>query len=99
MSSHRPSAPVQGLHAWLAWEPNPVVVPPPVTAAYRKYQSQGFEVIGISLNHDPARLAALVKEYDDKTVRCHRRGGGAASSPPSPRHGRTRGSQRGTDAE
>ena len=40
-----------------------LVVPPPVTAVYqKKYQPQGLEVIGISLNHDPARLAALVKE-------------------------------------
>jgi RNA polymerase sigma factor (sigma-70 family) len=48
---------------WQASEPAPAVVLPSVTAAWQKYQPQGFEVIGISLNHDPARLAAFVKEH------------------------------------
>jgi len=48
---------------WEAWEPAPAVVLPAVTDAWRKYQPQGFEVIGISLNHVPSRLAAFVKDH------------------------------------
>ncbi len=46
---------------WATWCPPCRAELPNVLAAYRKYHDQGFEIIGISLDQDQAKLASFTK--------------------------------------
>lgn len=48
---------------WAAWSPASARALPDVIAAYDKYRSQGFEVIGISMDQNPEGATAQEKEY------------------------------------
>lgn len=47
---------------WATWCGPCIGELPNVMAAYEKYKSQGFEIIGISLDNDKAKLEAFIKE-------------------------------------
>ena len=47
---------------WATWCPPCVGELPNVIAAYQKYHRQGFEIVGISLDQDQAKLTAFLKE-------------------------------------
>lgn len=47
---------------WATWCPPCVLELPKIQEAYNKYHDQGFEVVGISLDEDKARLEQFVKE-------------------------------------
>ena len=47
---------------WATWCPPCVGELPNVIAAYEKYHRQGFEIVGISLDQDQAKLTAFLKE-------------------------------------
>ena len=47
---------------WATWCGPCVAELPNVLAAYQKYHDKGFEIIGISLDKDPAALTAFLKE-------------------------------------
>lgn len=50
------------LDFWATWCPPCVHEMPSVVAAYNKYHSQGFEIIGISLDRDKAKLRNFIKD-------------------------------------
>jgi thiol-disulfide isomerase/thioredoxin len=47
---------------WATWCPPCIVELPNVLAAYQKYHDKGFEIIGISLDKDKARLEDFLEE-------------------------------------
>ncbi|MGB7768090.1 MAG: redoxin domain-containing protein [Verrucomicrobiia bacterium] len=49
---------------WATWCPPCRAEIPNVVAAYKKYHSQGFEVIGVSLDQDREKLLSFTKEHD-----------------------------------
>jgi peroxiredoxin len=49
---------------WATWCPPCRAEIPNVVAAYKKYHSQGFEVIGVSLDQDQEKLLSYTKGHD-----------------------------------
>ena len=47
---------------WATWCGPCVDELPNVLAAYKKYHGQGFEIVGISLDEDQAKLTSFLKE-------------------------------------
>jgi len=48
---------------WATWCPPCREEVPNVVAAYKKFHDQGFEIVGISLDKDKAKLDAFTKEH------------------------------------
>jgi peroxiredoxin len=49
---------------WATWCPPCRAEIPNVVAAYKKYHSQGFDVIGVSLDQDQDKLLSYAKEHE-----------------------------------
>jgi peroxiredoxin len=49
---------------WATWCPPCVREIPNVIAAYKKYHSKGFDILGVSLDQDKAALAGFIKKND-----------------------------------
>ncbi len=49
---------------WASWCPDCLREMPEVQTAYRKYHDQGFEVVGVSMDHDKAAMLAFLKKHD-----------------------------------
>jgi peroxiredoxin len=49
---------------WATWCPPCRAEIPNVVAAYKKYHSQGFDVIGVSLDQDREKLLSFTKEHE-----------------------------------
>lgn len=49
---------------WATWCPPCRAEVPNVVATYQKYHSKGFDIIGVSLDHDKAQLAKFIKEQN-----------------------------------
>ncbi len=48
---------------WATWCPPCRAELPNVVAAYKKYHDKGFEIIGVSLDNDRAKLTSFMKEH------------------------------------
>jgi thiol-disulfide isomerase/thioredoxin len=51
------------IHFWATWCGPSVEEVPTVVAAYQKYHSQGFEIVGVSLDNDKDALLAALKDH------------------------------------
>ena len=49
---------------WATWCPQCIAELPNVRRHYDEYHERGFEVVGISLDRDPTRLAKFVEERE-----------------------------------
>ena len=49
---------------WASWCPDCLREMPDVLAAYRKYHREGFEVVGVSMDHDKEAMLAFLKKHD-----------------------------------
>ncbi len=48
---------------WASWCPDCLREMPDVLATYRKYHDQGFEVVGVSMDHDKDAMLAFLKKH------------------------------------
>ena len=64
------------LDFWATWCPPCVHEMPSVVAAYNKYNSQGFEIIGISLDTNKEKLRNFINDNDVKWIQIFDRGSG-----------------------
>jgi len=55
---------------WATWCGPCVAEMPNVIAAYKKWHDKGFEVVGISLDEDKARLEEFIKEHEMTWPQC-----------------------------
>ena len=49
---------------WASWCPDCLREMPDVLTAYHQYHDKGFEVVGVSMDHDKAAMLAFLKKHD-----------------------------------
>ena len=49
---------------WASWCPDCLREMPEVLAAYHQYHDKGFEVVGVSMDHDKAAMVAFLKKHN-----------------------------------